>query len=207
MSEARPTTEMSGEQLEELRRLLLAEQERRRSLEAKPLPAWLPLVMKMLPWVLLTVTLVNLLIAVVAIITPWLAVWFGPAVTDPIYTVYSFICPQRPSHTFFIHDHPMAFEQRDVAVHFGLAVPGLLHLFWPLLRRPLPTWVACLMLAPMLVDVAISSIGLLPSTWFSRLWTGSLAGVAVIWWSYPRFDRYLRKVEQHVARLRAVRAR
>lgn len=207
MGEAQPQSEMSAEQLDELRRLLEAEQARRRSLQAKPLPVWLPATMAVLPWLLLVVTLLNLLIAVVAIITPYLAVWFGPSVTDPIYTIYSFICPQRPSHTFHIHDHPMAFEQRDVAVHVGLALPGLLYLVWPLLRRPLATWVACLLIAPMLIDVAISTVGWLPSTWFSRLWTGSLAGVAVVWWSYPRFDRYLRKVEGHVTRLRAARAR
>lgn len=205
MSESRPQSELSADQLDELKRLLEAEQARRRAIVAKPLPGWLPAAMKALPYVLISVTLLNLLIAVVAVITPYLAVWFGPSVTDPIYTIYSYICPQRPSHTFHIHNHPMAFEQRDVAVHAGLALPGLLYLFWPVLRRPLPTWVACLMLAPMLIDVAISTIGWLPSTWVSRLWTGSLAGVGVIWWSYPRFDRYLRKVEGHVARLRASR--
>ena len=162
--------------------------------------------MRMLPYVLVTVTILNLLIAVVAILTPYLEMWLGPAVTDPIYVFYSFICPQRPSHTFHIDGHAMAFEHRDISVHAGLGLAGILYLFWDRVRKPLPTWAALAMIAPMLIDVAISSAGILPSTWFSRLWTGGLAGVAVIWWSYPRFDGYLRKVQAHVTRLQAVRA-
>lgn len=100
----------------------------------------------------------------------------------------------------------MAFEQRDIAMHLGFAVAGIVYLFWSRMRRPLPTWLAIAMVAPMLIDVTISTLGVLPSTWASRLWTGSLAAIAIIWWSYPRFDGYLRNVQSHVARLRAARA-
>ena len=195
---------ITPEQREDLRRLVEAERTRRRA-RRQALPGWLPAAMKSLPYILISVTLLNLFIVSLAIIAPYLGIWFGTAVTDPIYSAYSLICPQRPSHTFFVGGHAMAFEQRDVSVHAGLALAGLLYLYWMRIRKPLPTWVAGLMVAPMLIDVAISTVGILPSTWFSRLWTGGLAGIAVIWWSYPRFDSYLRKVQAHVARLQAVR--
>ena len=100
----------------------------------------------------------------------------------------------------------MAFEQRDIAMHLGFGVAGVVYLVSSRMRRPLPTWLAIAMVAPMLIDVIISTLGVLPSTWVSRLWTGSLAAIAIIWWSYPRFDVYLRNVQTHVARLRAARA-
>ena len=205
VSDIEPQPGITPEQRAELERLLEAKRAERQAARRKPLPSWLPASMKTLPYILISVTLLNLFIGSLAVFTPYLAMWFGPAVTDPIYTAYSYICPQRPSHTFFIGGHPMAFEQRDVSVHLGLAAAGLLYLIWSRIRQPLATWVAIAMIMPMLIDVAISTVGILPSTWVSRLWTGGLAGFAVIWWSYPRFDRYLRKVQDHVARLQSVR--
>lgn len=206
MDESQAQATITPEQREELRRLLEEKRAERQRARSKPLPVWLPAAMKTLPHVLISVTLMNLFIGLLAVFTPYLGMWLGPAVTDPIYAVYSVICPQRPSHTFFIGGHAMAFEQRDVAVHLGFALTGILYLFWDRIRRPLPTWLAIAMIAPMLIDVAISTAGVLPSTWMSRLWTGSLAAAAVIWWSYPRFDAYMRNVERHVARLQSIRA-
>src|SRR5690606_10694447 len=100
---------------------------RRQEARRQPLPGWLPAAMKMLPYILITVTIANLFIGLLAVVTPYLGMWFGPAVTDPIYSAYSLICPQRPSHTFFIGGHAMAFEQRDVAMHLGFALAGILY--------------------------------------------------------------------------------
>lgn len=207
MSDPQPQKSISPEQLEELQRLIAVRRQQKQQQNLKPLPRWLPASMQMLPYVLISVTLLNLFIGLLAVVTPYLGMWFGTGFTDPIYTAYAWICPQRPSHTFFIGGHAMGFEQRDIAVHLGLAGAGILYLFWPRIQKPLPTWIAIAMIAPMLIDVAISTIGLLPSTWFSRLWTGSLAAVGVIWWSYPRFDSYLHGVQAHVARLQSARSK
>lgn len=205
VSESQPQTSITPEQREELKRLIAERRAERDAARREPLPGWLPAAMKTLPHILISVTIMNLFIGLLAVFTPYLGMWFGAAVTDPIYSAYSLICPQRPSHTFFIGGHAMAFEQRDVAMHLGFALAGILYLFWPRIRQPLSTWVAIALVAPMMIDVAISTAGILPSTWFSRLWTGSLAAIAIIWWSYPRFDGYLRKVRKHVERLMAVR--
>lgn len=202
MSDPQPQQAITPEQLEHLKQLVALKHAR----EKKPLPHWLPVMMRLLPHVLITVTVLNLFIGLLAVVTPYLGMWFGTGVTDPIYSAYALICPQRPSHTWFIDGYAMAFEQRDVAMHLGFAAAGILFLFWTRLQRPLPSWLALAMVAPMLIDVAMSTVGILPSTWLSRLWTGSLAAFAIIWWSYPRFDAYLDRVRQHVARLRAARA-
>lgn len=195
VTETRPDTPLTDEQLQQL----LAT----RGAARKQLPGWVGPVLRVLPYVLITVTVINLLIGLLAIVTPYLAMWFGAAVVDPLYGFYALICPQRPSHTWFIGGHAMAFEQRDVAMYVAFGVTGLLYLVVPWLRRPLSGWGLILGVAPLLVDVGLSTLGVLPSTWLSRLWTGALASFVIVWWSYPRFDAYLRRVQKHVAALQA----
>lgn len=176
---------------------LIQEREARR----KPAPLWLPVTAKVLPYVLIVVTLTNLTIGAIAAATPFIASWFGDAASGPIYSAYSYICPQRPDHTFFLAGHPMAFEQRDLSMYVGFGIAGLLYLRVALLRRPLSTGLFLLGVAPLLIDVAISTVEIRPSTAFSRLWTGALASLVIVWWSYPRFDAELARVRKHAERI------
>lgn len=179
----------------------LVEQMWRAQRPVPSLPRWLPLALGLLPFVLITVTIINGLIGVLAIVTPFLAAAGWSGIADGLYSAYSLICPQRPDHTFFIAGHPMAFEQRDLSMHLGFAVAGLMYLRVGFLRRPLShLWLAA-GLAPMLIDVAISTAGWLPATALSRTWTGALASFVIVWWSYPRFDAMLLRVQEHVAKV------
>lgn len=170
---------------------------------APELPRWLPVALALLPFVLISVTAINGLIGLIAIITPLLAAGSWSGLSDGLYHAYSFICPQRPDHTFFLSGHPMAFEQRDLSMHIGFAVAGLLYLRVRFLRRPVSTVWLVVGVAPMLIDVAISTVGLLPATAISRTWTGALASFFIVWWSYPRFDAMLVKVQDHVEKIRS----
>lgn len=166
------------------------------------LPVWLPAAMAVLPFILLAVTIINGLIGIVAILTPLMAAQGWTGLSDGIYAAYSYICPQRPDHTFVLAGHPMAFEQRDLSMHLGFALAGLMYLRFDFIRRPLShVWLAA-GLAPMLIDVAISSLGWLPATAVSRTWTGALASFVIVWWSYPRFDAMLADVRRHVDRVK-----
>lgn len=158
--------------------------------------------MRALPKVLAIVTVANGLIGLLAIVAPWLRMAFGETATGPLYAAYSFICPQRDSHTWFIGDVPMAMEQRMVAMYVAFGVAGAAYLLWERVRRPLPTWAALLAIAPALVDVAISTMEIRPSTDISRLWTGTLGSLGIVFWMYPRFDEQLRIVRERVAQLR-----
>lgn len=178
------------------------ERERIRRRQQRPLPRWVRLAMRALPRVLGIVTGVNGVIGLLAVITPFLAMAFGARATAPVYAAYALICPQRPSHTWYIGGEPMAMEQRMVAMYLAFAVAGILYVVWTRLRSPLPTWVMLVAVAPVLIDVAISTAGIRHSTAVSRLWTGSLASFAIVWWTYPRFDQQLRSVVAHVQRLR-----
>jgi uncharacterized membrane protein len=173
-----------------------AERSRKR---AQPLPRWVRMSMRAMPRVLGIVTIVNGLIGLLAVVSPWLRLLLGETLTAPLYTAYSFICPQRPSHTWFIAGEPMAMEQRMVAMYLAFGVAGLLYLLWSRMRRALPTWACALGVAPALIDVAISTAGIRPSTAGSRLWTGALAALVIVWWAYPRFDAKLRETQARLA--------
>ncbi|MDQ3549756.1 MAG: DUF2085 domain-containing protein [Chloroflexota bacterium] len=195
---------LSDEQLAELivSRAYAGERQRRRA----PLPRWLGPAMRALPKVLAIVTVANGLIGLLAIVAPWLRMAFGEAAVRPLYTAYSFICPQRDSHTWFIGDTPMAMEQRMVAMYVAFGVAGAAYLLWERVRRPLPVWAALLAIAPALIDVAISTLGIRPSTEVSRLWTGTLGSLGIVFWAYPRFDAQLRVVRERVELLRRAEA-
>jgi uncharacterized membrane protein len=174
------------------------QRERRR---ANGLPRWARLSLRALPRVLAIVSIANGLIGLLAVVTPFLRHLLGDATTAPIYAAYAFICPQRPSHTWFIGGEPMAMEQRMVAMYLAFGVAGAIYALWQRGGRRfplLPTWLAVVAIAPVFIDVALSTVELRPSTGFSRLWTGTLSAVAIVWWAYPRFDRELTSVRERV---------
>jgi uncharacterized membrane protein len=198
-----PTLErgtMTDEQLAELIVTRAVEDERRRT--RGPLPRWLGPTMRALPKLLAIVTVMNGLIGVLAVISPWLRMAFGETATQPLYTAYSFICPQRDSHTWFIGDVPMAMEQRMVAMYVAFGAAGAAYLLWERFRKPLPTWAALLAIAPALIDVAISTAEIRPSTEVSRLWTGTIGSLGIVFWAYPRFDAQLRVVQERFTLLK-----
>jgi uncharacterized membrane protein len=176
---------------------LLAERRRARRGRAT-LPRWARVALRVLPRLLLVVTLANLAIGLLAVVAPLLRATFGADATAWLYSAYALICPQRPSHTTFIAGEPMAMEERMVAMYLAFGLVGLLYPCWGLLRRPLPTWGALLGVAPAVIDVAMSSTGIRASTTDSRYWTGALASAAVVWWAYPRFEAMLRAARSRV---------
>jgi uncharacterized membrane protein len=196
------TTATTTPEAELAQQIVLAAYARERSRRRQALPRWLRLALRALPQVLGIVTVGNGLIGLLAVATPFLRVLLGATATAPLYSAYALICPQRPSHTWYLAGQPMAMEQRMVAMYLAFAGAGALYLWGTRLRRPLPTWIMLLAVAPVLVDVAISTVGIRHSTPMSRLWTGTLSAVAIVWWAYPRFDAQLAAVQRHVARLR-----
>lgn len=180
------------------------------------LPRWIVPTVAVLSQSLIIVAALNLLMGIVSMLYPLLVQAFGASALQPIWSAYSTICPQRPSHTWFIGDIPMAMEQRMVSMYVAFGLAGLLYCLreraplqrvagrlprWS--RRPLPLALAVLGVAPALIDVAISTAGILPSTAFSRLWTGSLASLALVAWGYPHYDAFLCLTRRKVQRLQA----
>lgn len=125
---------------------------------------------------------------VVILLAPLLRAAGAPALARPIYTLVSLLCHQDPSRSFAIGGHPLACCHRCAAMYGASAAAGLgSAVLGGKLRRARPHELAAL-LAPVAIDGLGGLAGLWDSTTVSRLTTGALAGIALVWLIYPYLD-------------------
>lgn len=132
------------------------------------------------------------LILLGAVAAPLLSLAGLESSSRAIHTVYRLLCPQRPSHSFYLLGAQLALEQRMLAMFAAALLGGLL---FALVRErvPLVDWRPVAATAvPFLWDVLSQTAGLRDSDWANRAWTGMLVTLAVVWWLYPRLDRVAR---------------
>ncbi len=141
-------------------------------------------------WVLM----VNVVVAVYAFLpfaAPLLlsAGQSGPALW--IYAVYSNVCHQMPSRSFFLFGQKMAYCERDTAIYLAALAAGLVFARWRYQLPRLGFGTYLLLIAPMAVDGFTQLFGWRESTWELRVFTGTLFGAASVWLTYPYFQRAL----------------
>ena len=139
---------------------------------------------------LVNLALVLLLIGAVAAPAAYAAGL--PRYADFIHTAYLPLCPQRPSHSYFVFGYQTALEHREIAMLGALLVGGLIYGRVRERASPLPFWVLLVAGLPIGWDVLTQMLELRESDWFTRTWTGALSCLAYVFWLYPRFDRSLR---------------
>ncbi|MHB1133940.1 MAG: DUF2085 domain-containing protein [Chloroflexota bacterium] len=105
-----------------------------------------------------------------------------------LFAAYAIACHQEPGRSFFLAGHQVAFCERDVAIYGSMFLAGL---FYAGRRRtrPLRWWWYLLALVPMAIDGGSQLVGWRESTWQLRLFTGTLFGLATVWFLYPHLDR------------------
>ena len=112
----------------------------------------------------------------------------APALARPIYAVFSVLCHQDPSRSLAVGGHPLACCHRCAAIYGASAAAGLGYAaLRGKIRRARPHELAAL-LAPVVVDGLGGMAGYWDSTTLSRLATGALAGIALVWLIYPYLD-------------------
>lgn len=144
-------------------------------------------------------TLFAALVVAGAVAVPLLATGGYATLADLGYSLYRFICPQRPDHSWFIAGHKMAFEQRDTAMFAAAALAGPLYLIAKHLGfRRLDGRAVLLLQIPILIDVLSQVAGLRDSDGFWRSLTGTLSVFAIAGWLYPRLDDDFRAAVQKI---------
>ncbi len=141
--------------------------------------------------------------------------WLSPVLIELGYTnlgkllfyLYTPLCHQRPTQSFFLLGHQVAFCHRESAMYISLFMGGLLYA-WLRQRikiRPISPWITLLLLMPLAFDGTTHLINeLLPFlnlrsdmnavgsfNWWLRMLTGVLFGVAFVLGVYPRLDQEL----------------
>ena len=133
-----------------------------------------------------------------AVLAPLLAAWGLSWPAQAIFFGYQYLCHQRPERSFFIFGRQMAFCQRDTAIYGAVLAAGLLYAATGRRWRPLSWWGAMLLLLPAAADGSIQLLTVYESGWFLRTTTGLLAGVAAVWFLYPRVDHAFHDVRMQV---------
>jgi uncharacterized membrane protein len=143
------------------------------------------------------------LIVAGAVVTPLLAANGYDDAAWVMYKLYRVLCPQKPSHSWFIQGHKMGFEQRDTAMFVAGALAGPLYIVARRFGfRGLPGKLVLLLQIPILVDVFSQVFGLRDSDGFWRTLTGVISVWAIAGWLYPILDKDFRAARDQ---LRATR--
>ncbi len=115
-----------------------------------------------------------------------------------IFAAYRVACHQRPERSFFLFGYQMAYCQRDTATYTAVVLAGIAYALLRRRMKPLPLWGAALLVLPLAVDGGGQFFGLWVSAWASRVITGALFGLALVWLAYPRIDEGLAEARKEI---------
>ena len=79
----------------------------------------------------------------------------------------------------------VALCQRDVAIYGGVFLAGIVFALVRSWLHPLPGKWFLVAMIPIALDGGSQLIGLRESNWLLRTITGSIFGIAAVWWAYP----------------------
>jgi uncharacterized membrane protein len=168
-------------------------------------------------WLLL-VNLVIAVYSGLPVLAPALMAWGHTWPARIIYTFYGSQCHQMPRRSFFLFGpqlaysfetlqellesetltsafignaalgYKMAYCQRDTAMYSSMLLAGMVFGLVRHRLKPLRFALYLVLLAPWAVDGLAQFLGFYESTWQMRTITGSLFGLATVWFAYPYLE-------------------
>lgn len=140
-----------------------------------------------------------------SICAPCLAYLGEEGIAKYIYGFYGISCHQIPSRSFFIFAHSPTFDGqiaicvRCFSFYASMLVFGLLLSLKNI--RPLNRRTAFFLALPIIVDVALQTLGIKESTHLLRVTTGVLLSLSVSFYIYPRIkislERFTKDPEEN----------
>lgn len=102
------------------------------------------------------------------------------AISNPVYSFFSYLCHQMPERSFHLENHAFAVCSRCFGVYFGLLTAFVVYPFFRSIEEtePLPRFWLFLSLVPISVDWSLGVFGIWQNTHWSRFVTGTILGVA-----------------------------
>jgi len=151
-----------------------------------------------------------------------------PRAAGVIYLIFRPFCHQLPERSFFLFGRQWVYSleelgrllggsvplryngapgigfkvavcERDVAIYLAMLLTGLAFVWLRRRLKPLPIKAFVALCVPMGVDGLGQLFGLWTSTWWSRLITGSVFGLACVWLAYPYLEQGMREVNQEMS--------
>ena len=90
--------------------------------------------------------------------------------------------------------YKVAVCERDTAVYLALLLAGMAFALLRRRLRPLPIRIFALLCLPIVADGLGQLIGLWVSSWWSRVASGTLFGIACVWLAYPYIEAGMKEV-------------
>ncbi|MFQ5812062.1 MAG: DUF2085 domain-containing protein [Anaerolineae bacterium] len=121
---------------------------------------------------------------------------FGPQLAYSLETLQELLGPERFASDSLARSfignpalgYKMAYCQRDTAMYGSLLLAGMIFGLVRHRLRPIPFAVYLIFLVPLAVDGLAQLLGFYESTWQLRTITGSLFGLATVWFAYPHLE-------------------
>ncbi len=151
-------------------------------------------------WLALVNTVAFIAVLLPTVAAPLLRLAGYDREADAIFTVYALTCHQMPSRSFFPWGEQMAMCHRMTAIHASFFVFGMLYVTVRRRFRPLPFYLMAAYSFPMAVDGFTQLFGWRESTWELRVMTGTLFGLAVVWYTFPHFELLMRIISYSLTR-------
>jgi uncharacterized membrane protein len=184
-------------------------------------------------WLLLA-NVVMLLYIGLPLLAPLLAHGGEAQWAARIHTLFSPFCHQLPERSFFLYGpqstysrdelltlvgdplslryagsaivgYKMAICQRCAAIYSAWLLLGVFFTFTRLHIRPLRPRSFALLLVPIAVDGVGQLVGAWTSTWQSRIATGALFALAIVWLTYPYIEQGMREMVEDAERSIGIR--
>src|SRR5437868_9577645 len=126
-----------------------------------------------------------------ALSVPFLSYFGLDAISKQIFFMLHLVCAQIPSHSFYIFGHQLGMCERNFSIYASMFVASLIFVLSKKRLPGIPWWLWVLMILPMALDGTTQMFGLRESTWELRVLTGSLFGLANIWFALPLIQKTL----------------
>ncbi|MHB1004289.1 MAG: DUF2085 domain-containing protein [Chloroflexota bacterium] len=133
--------------------------------------------------------LTSTLFVGMAVLSPLLRAWGWDETGRLIFQAYALACHQMPGRSFFLLGYQMAFCERNLAIFAAISLTGIAYALRRGEWRPLSWKAYAVLIAPMAVDGTTQLFAWRESTWELRVITGTLFGVASVWFLYPIIAR------------------
>ncbi len=131
------------------------------------------------------------LLVLTALLIPFLSYLGLDVVAKPLFYSLHLVCAQIPAHSFYILGHQLGLCARNLSIYSSMTFAGLVFILTKKRMPGLPWWLWALMLLPIAWDGLNQMFGLRQSTWELRVLTGTLFGLANIWFIFPLIQKTL----------------
>lgn len=130
-------------------------------------------------------------IVLTALLIPFLSYMGLDVIAKPLFYSLHLICAQIPAHSFFIFGHQLGLCARNLSIYSSMTFAGLVFILSKKRLPGIPWWLWVLLILPMAWDGLTQMFGLRQSTWELRALTGTLFGLASIWFIFPLVHKTL----------------